>query len=93
MDSHLNAPFDRKAFRQELTVLKEWDSIQQSLLYFASTSSASPAPKQSRRILIENHITRITAGCARLWWEPADQHQRLPQSRLIEIRYQHIMGC
>jgi len=90
MDSHLNAPFDRQAFRQELAVLKEWDSIQQSLLYFASTSSASPAPKQSRCTLIENHITRITAGCARIWWQPVDPHKTQPQSRLVEIRYQQI---
>ncbi len=90
MDSHFNSPFDGQAFRQELAVLKEWDSLQQSLLSFASTSSASPTSKQSRHTLVENHITRITAGCARIWWEPVDQHQRPPQSRLIEIRYQQI---
>lgn len=90
MDLHFNGASDGQAFEQELAVLRAWDSLEQSLLSFASTSSASPTSKQSRHTLVENHITRITAGCARIWWKPVDHHQRPPQSRLIEIRYQQI---
>lgn len=87
---HSDSIFDRQAFGQELTVLREWDYIQQSLLYFASTSSASPTSEQTRRTLIESLITQITGGCARSWWEHIDRHKIQPQSRLFEIRYQHI---
>lgn len=90
MDMDFNSAFDEHAFRQDLAVLREWDYIQQSLLQFASSSSTSSTSEQSRRPLIESHITQITRGHARIWWEPLDPHRIQPQSRLIEIRYQQI---
>lgn len=90
MDMHFNGTFDGQAFEQELAVLREWDYIQQSLLYFASTSSASPTSEQSRRTLTENHITQLTAGCARLCWATSSQQKRPSHSKLIEISYRHV---
>jgi ATP/maltotriose-dependent transcriptional regulator MalT len=89
-DMHLNGAFDEQLFGQELAVLREWDYIQQSLLHFASISSASSTSEQSRRTLFENRITQITGSCARIWWEPVDPQKIQPESRLIEIRYQQV---
>jgi len=40
--------------------------------------------------MIEGHIAQITGGCARIWWEPYIAGSATEDSRLFEIRYQHI---
>ncbi len=40
--------------------------------------------------MIEDHITQITGGCARIWWEPYIAGSAAKNSRLVEIRYRQI---
>src|SRR6266481_8026549 len=80
--------FDKQDTAQERAVLREWDYIQQSLSNFAIVVSHSPG--HSLRNMIEDHITQITGGCARIWWEPYDAGNAAKDSRLFEIHYQQI---
>lgn len=88
MSTDINWGPDKQDIVQERTTLKEWNYLQQSLFNFALADSHSPAhPRRSR---IEDHITQITGGCARIWWEPYIVGSAAGDSRLFEVRYQQI---
>jgi hypothetical protein len=80
--------FDKQDTARERAVLREWDYLQQSLFNFAIVVSHSPG--HSLRNMIEDHIAQITAGCARVWWEPYIAGNAAKDSRLFEIHYQQI---
>jgi hypothetical protein len=80
--------FDKQDTAQERAVLREWDYLQQSLFNFAIVVSHSPG--NSLRNMIEDHIAQITAGCARIWWEPYIAGNAAKDSRLFEIHHQQI---
>ncbi len=88
MNTDMNWGHDQQNTAQERAVLKEWDFLQQALFNFALAASHGPA--HPRRSMIENHIAQITRGCARIWWEPYIPGSAAEDSRLFEIRYQHI---
>ncbi len=88
MNTDMNWGHDQQDIAQERAVLKEWDFLQQALFTFALAGSHAPA--HPRRSMIENHIAQITGGCARIWWEPYIAGSAAKDSRLFEIRYQHI---
>ncbi len=88
MNTGMNWGHDQQNIAQERAVLKEWDYLQQALFNFALAASHSPA--YFRRSLIEDCITQITRGCARILWEPYTAGSAEEDSRLFEVRYQHI---
>ncbi len=88
MNTDMNWGHDQQNTAQERVVLKEWDFLQQALFNFALAASHSPA--HSRRSMIEDCITQITGGRARIWLEPYIKGSATEGSRLYEIRYQHI---
>ncbi len=88
VNTDMNWGHDQQYIAQERVVLKEWDYLQHALFNFALAASRPSA--YSRRSMIEDYITQITGRCARIWWEPYIPGSAAEDSRLFEIRYQHI---
>jgi DNA-binding CsgD family transcriptional regulator len=88
MNSNNNWGSDMQYIILERTTLNEWAYLQQLLFDFALTASHSPT--HSRRSMIENHISQITGGCVRIWWEPYIVGSAGVDSRLFEMRYKQI---
>jgi DNA-binding NarL/FixJ family response regulator len=81
-------PAEDGANQQEQAVLREWEHVQESLFTFALAISAQSTSNQ--RLLIDHLITRITRGCATLWWVPYTYPQVARTSQIFEVRYRHI---
>ncbi len=84
----MNIPAEDGANQQERAILREWEYLQHSLFTFTLAIATKPA--SSRRLLIEDLITRSTRGCAQLWWAPYTNTHIAKNSQIFEVRYQHI---
>lgn len=80
--------YDGLTFTQESAVMKEWNSLQQSLFHFLSMTS--PVPLSSRRQAFQQHIVFITKSRARIWWEQCPRGSNATDTRLLEVCYQQI---